>query len=183
MRITRIKLMLKTTLSVVAIVLVAAVGQENLLEDTQFALLSENDSPWISESNNGAQLTASKFILPDGTPAARLNVQAVGAEIWHAQFFQQGLKLQAGKNYVAQVTLSTAEAFDPANPPKVDLTILQAKEPWTTVAVRSCEVSADAKLFTLKFTPSADFDDVRFTLSTGTNLTDSIVRNPSLVME
>jgi len=38
MRITRIKLMLKTTLSVVALVLISATSQENLLKDTQFAL-------------------------------------------------------------------------------------------------------------------------------------------------
>ena len=170
--------------SVLLALLVAGDAAEpNLLKDTSFELLGDADSPWSVESQDGAKLSASKFKQPDGSAAAKLTVDSVGTELWHAQFFQQGVVLEANKAYEVSVKMKAAESFDAASPPSVDLTVLRASPPWTTVAVRSCALSPGGQTFVLKFTPTEDVANARVTISTGKNDVDFLVWSPVLVAD
>ncbi|MCC6352361.1 MAG: carbohydrate binding domain-containing protein [Verrucomicrobiae bacterium] len=106
---------------------------------------------WSIERHGGAEADVT---FPEG--AMRLAVRKTGAEGWHVQVNQPGLKIRAGQLY----TVRFRAAADSKR--KVDVTLMQAHEPWESLGFGSpIELGPDWREFSFVFLAPRDDDNAR----------------------
>ena len=105
---------------------------------------------WYFEQHEGA---VAESAARDGV--LRVEVRKPGAQGWHVQGFQSGLKLTGGE--------PLALTFRARAAAKHTLTVaaMQAHEPWKSLASESVEVGPEWQTFRVLFTPNADETNAR----------------------
>lgn len=111
---------------------------------------------WAIERHGGAEADAT---FPEG--AMRLAVRKPGAEGWHVQINQPGLKIRAGQLY----TVRFRAAADSKR--KVDVTLMQAHQPWESLGFGApIELGPEWREFSFVFLAPRDDDNARLGFTT-----------------
>lgn len=106
---------------------------------------------WSIERHGGAEADVA---CPEG--AMRLAVRKTGAEGWHVQVNQSGLKIRADQLY----TVRFRAAADSKR--KVDVTLMQAHEPWEPLGFSApIELGPEWREFSFVFLAPRDDDNAR----------------------
>ncbi len=120
---------------------------EELLKHGSF---TNGKDGWFFEQHEGAvaETTAREGVL-------RVEVRKAGAQGWHVQGFQSGLKLTGGEPLAL-----TFRARAAANH-TLTVATMQAHDPWKSLASESVEVGPEWQTFRVLFTPGAGDDNAR----------------------
>ncbi len=122
-----------------------------LLKNGNFAAGKDG---WYFEQHEGA---VAETTTKDGV--LRVEVRKAGAQGWHVQGYQSGLKLAGGES-LALTFRARAETKR-----RVTISAMQAHEPWKTLASADVEVGPGWQPFRVLFTPSADDTNARVGVS------------------
>jgi hypothetical protein len=114
----------------------------------------EKITPWVFEKHGGAEGGAVTENLGDSW-RFHVRVTKPGAENWHVQFNQAGLKIEQGKSYT--VTFR-AKSFEPH---KIAVALSQAHEPWKVFSDARAEITTDWKNFLFTFSPNGSDNNAR----------------------
>ena len=122
-----------------------------LLKNGNFA---NGKDGWYFEQHEGAvaEITAKDGVL-------RVDVRKAGAQGWHVQGYQSGLKLAGGE----PLALSFRARAETKR--RITISAMQAHEPWKSLASAEVEVGPAWQPFRVLFTPSADDTNARVGVS------------------
>ncbi len=110
---------------------------------------------WVVEQHEGAKVTADVV-----KNAAVLRVEAPGAQAWHVQFNQPGIKVKKGGLYTA----TFAAAADTNR--EISLCLMQAHAPWRNLAGSTAiKLTTEEQLFSFTFVVEADDENARLNFS------------------
>ncbi|NUQ00137.1 MAG: carbohydrate binding domain-containing protein, partial [Armatimonadetes bacterium] len=128
---------------------------DELLSNRDFAGGVAN---WTLETQGTAKAVATPAKTPEGGPALWLEVQAIDDQLWHVQFHQAGLTVEANRIY----TLSFRARADERRGISVDCRLAHA--PWTTLWASRAELTPQWQTFRYTVVPSASDDNARVSL-------------------
>lgn len=133
-----------------------AAGPE-LLKNGGFGSGTEN---WQLEQHGGSVARAETVAGAEpGAGIVRVRVEKPGAEKWHVQFGQSGLRLRAREAYTATFR---ARATAPA---AITVNASQAQEPWSQLAAKNLQLTSEWQRFVFAFTAARDEENARLLFS------------------
>ena len=122
-----------------------------LLENGDF---SHGFEHWNLEQHEGA---AAQIKVSDGV--LRVDVQKTGAQPWHVQFNQAGIRFQEGQTYTAAFRARAAA------PRKLSVNASQAHEPWTELGRHDFALTTEWQPYSFTFTAEHGADLGRLSIS------------------
>jgi hypothetical protein len=150
-------------------------GVEPLGTELVSADLENWKQRWFLEQNGGAKAEARTSQLeartlpgklanagnenPENISALQITVSQPGAESWHVQFSQSGLKMEEGKT-------CTVSFFAKADKPrKLSVNLSQAHEPWKVLASTTTQLTSSWQHVRFPLVANASDDNARLSFS------------------